>query len=186
MGEGGQKRKTGGGRGVNRIRQGGEWTRRSEAARGYELQKQRDAPGGTEWEWKRRASVFITAAAVWGASARPSARTVIPRRRRAGRTEGGDCVTGLGNEPGELPVGGDDGWISHQGAPPRRAQGGERGASKDPLAVGIRSCQRRVSLPIIDQKKTTCKLFWWLSNRFRGFFSSQNLKKKKHLLAPAS
>lgn len=23
-------------------------------------------------------------------------------------------VTGLGNEPGEQPVGGDDGWVSHQ------------------------------------------------------------------------
>ena len=78
---------------------------------------------GVNLEWTRRGRdggmktsrgscvlVFRAAAAVWGLSACPS----TPSRWQAGRAEGRRSVTGLGNEPGEQPVGEGDGWMPRQ------------------------------------------------------------------------
>lgn len=59
---------------------------------------------------RRRALVFRAAAVVWG----PIRWRRCPSPLTGWQGGGRRSVTGLGNEPGEQPVGGDDGWMSNQ------------------------------------------------------------------------
>lgn len=88
-----------------------------EALQGCELQKERAAPQRNEGMKKKSVRGVLW----YSQQPLPSGGFIMPirsHRRPSPLTgwQGGGwrSVTGLGNEPGEQPVGGDDGWMSHQ------------------------------------------------------------------------